>query len=609
MYPESFKDELKNKVNISEVVSKALALKSRGKDYVGLCPFHKEKTPSFTVNDMRRSYHCFGCGAHGDIFTFVMKTEGLDFKRAIEKIAVDYGISLPKLIESKKTDEEKREIELLYEINEEACRFFEENIFKPGGKGGVNYARKRGLKDKDIKKFRIGFALNNFNSLLNHLKDSGYSEKDAVNAGVIVEKEGKIYDKFRNRLMFPVLDMKGRVIAFTGRIIDDGMPKYMNSPETKIYHKSNILFNYFFARKPIYQAGYGVLVEGNLDTISLFIGGVENVVAPMGTAVTESQLRNLWRTTDRIVVCLDGDTAGRKASKRISELVLPILTVNKSVDFAFLPKDKDPDDFIREYGKYQLMKVFENSLSLSDFIWYSQLEKLGLNGKSFESASPELKAKLESNLSNVSNKIQNDVLRRHFGNHYKKKIWFTKKRTRKSQLKSKTGINYLTKVPAVNTIDKIREKITKCEKKILLYIIEYPNVSEQLFEKFGINVCALNFCDAETLAILNLFEEFYDKNSFNKEKFIVELENNNFNNYLKYRKTFLDSGYSGSVGDAKVLAILNRLVLEREIAILEVELKNIAYENADLEKIKILQNQLNELRQRKVLLDNEFDFI
>jgi DNA primase len=361
VYPPRFLEELKNKINLSDLVSKKVALKARGKDFVGLCPFHNEKTPSFTVNDIKGFYHCFGCSAHGDIFSFLMETEGLSFKEAIEKLATDNGIDLPKLQKSEKGEEERKEIETLLMINEKACCFFESNLYKKFGLSGLNYARKRGLEDRDLKKFRIGFAFDDFNMLRDFLKKEGFSEAEILEAGIAGGEKGKLYDKFRNRLMFPVIDKRGRVIAFTGRIIDDGMPKYMNSPETKIYHKGDVLFNYYFARKSIYDEKYAILVEGNLDAISLSINGVENVVAPMGTAITENQLLSLWKATDEIVLCLDGDEAGRKASARISKLVLPLINANRNIRFAFMPDGKDPDNFIKENGKTAILRVLKRS--------------------------------------------------------------------------------------------------------------------------------------------------------------------------------------------------------------------------------------------------------
>ena len=604
MYSPSFLEELKSKINLSEVISKKVSLKSRGRDYIGLCPFHNEKTPSFSVNDMKGFYHCFGCSAHGDIITFLMETEGLSFKDAIEKLAVDFGIPLPKLEKSKKTDKEREDIDILFDINEQACKFFEANIFKSFGKAGLIYAKKRGLTKANLKKFRIGFAFDDFNMLQNHLKARGFSKAEILKAGVISKSEKGVYDKFRNRLMFPVIDKRGRVIAFTGRVIDDGMPKYMNSPETKIYHKGDVLFNYFFARKAIYDEKYAVLVEGNLDAISLSIGGVENVVAPMGTAITENQLLDLWKGTDEIIICLDGDKAGKKASIRISNLVLPLIGANKNLKFAFMPDGVDPDNYIRQYGQNALVTLLKKALPLSEFIWYSETKKLKI--EDISNANPESKVKLEKNLFNIVDKIQDTFSQKHFRDFFKNKFWSFKK-TKNKIVKSQLS-PALHNVVANHTVSKIKELIEKCEYQICSLIIKYPNLIERIFREYNIDIYSLNFYKKEILIILSILEKFSEDKNFNENNFKKELEKNGLNGYLEYNEIFLNH-CSSSIDENKALLRINRTIIERDISMIEIELKETVIKNEDLEKIKILQFQLKKLKRKKFLLDNEANFV
>lgn len=292
MYGDRFLEDLKSRITLSDVIGRDVRLVRRGIHKVACCPFHKEKTPSFSVNDERGFYHCFGCGVSGDVISYTMAKNGLTFGDAVKKLAMDYGIELPQ--NEKKFIQEQKELndqrQLIYRINEFTCQFFEKNIFNEEGRAGLIYIQNRGLSKDDIKKFRIGFAPNGFGTLRTHLNSLGFDDNILQTAGILASGDRGFFDKFRNRVMFPVLDNLGRVIAFSGRVINStDMPKYMNSPETPIFHKGNTLFNYYHASKAISASGQALLVEGNLDAIGLAIKGVENAVAPMGTAITTQQ--------------------------------------------------------------------------------------------------------------------------------------------------------------------------------------------------------------------------------------------------------------------------------------------------------------------------------
>lgn len=592
MYPESFIKELENTITISDLIGRKLPLKRRGRDFVACCPFHHEKTPSFSVSDLKGIYHCFGCGESGNIFTFIMKTEGFGFKEAVEYIANLYGISLPKL-ENKKEfkKEEIDEIELLYKINELSCRFFEENLFKFYGKDALAYATKRGLSRENIKKFRIGFAPDDYSMLMVFLKEQGFDEKIMEKSGVISKGDKGYYDKFRNRLMFPVFDKKGRVVAFQGRILGDGMPKYMNSPETKIFIKGNTLFNYYFARKSIYDNAFGVLVEGNMDAISLSVNGVENVVAPMGTGITENQIRELWSSTNDIFVCLDGDSAGQKASQRLAKLVLPIISTGKNIKFVFLPKNTDPDDFIRKYGRIEFDKLLKTSISLSDYLWDNELESLKIDSGSV--IVPEKKAQLEKGIFKLLDLIKDLKLKSHFEQFYRNKIWKIDRISKKEKNEVKSNIKKV-----VSRVDlKTSEKAENRERKIVSLIVKYPNLVKNLFEKYAIDIFSINFFDEKASDVINIIEECFDLDDGvnNLHKVLVK---NELSDYITYNDDIcFNNSCVNSLTEEKSLEIVNILLLEKEVILLEFDLKE-ASKNGDIVKSKKLSEEILSLKSK-----------
>lgn len=597
MYPESFVKELESTISISDLIGRKLPLKRRGRDFVACCPFHHEKTPSFSVSDAKGIYHCFGCGKTGNIFTFVMETEGLNFKEAIEYIANMYGIQLPKIEKVKKEQkkEEIDEIDLLYKINEETCKFFEKSLFEFYAKDAQLYAKKRGLTKTNIKKFRIGFAPDDYSMLINHLKNLGYKEEMMEKAGVVAKGDKGYYDKFRNRLIFPVLDKKGRIIAFTGRILDDGMPKYMNSPETKIYIKGNTLFNYYFARKAIYDNKSIVLVEGNMDALSLFINGVENVVAPMGTGITENQIKELWISTDNIYVCLDGDKAGQKASVRLAKLVLPLISVGKNISFAYLPDNLDPDDFIRQYGKIEFNNLLKNSISLSNYLWNNELSEL--NVVEDTEISPEVQAKLENNILKLVSVIKDTRLKEHFTKFYKNKLW--KLNTFHNKANKKTEIKKVNTKVDLQTA----EKIEKCEKKICKLLVDFPNLVNDLLDQ-KIDIFNQIFLNEKCAKIIDVLEKNLNKNKEELEKILVE---NNLDNYIKNNDILANSSYISTLNQDKSLRIVQILLLQKEVMLLEFDLKEIS-NSADKTKSNALNNEIIRLNKKIKLLLSENNF-
>ena len=426
-------------------------------------------------------------------------------------------------------------------------------------------------------------------------------------AGVISSNEKQFYDKFRNRVMFPVLDKSGKVIAFSGRAINNvDMPKYMNSPETPLYHKSDVLFNYFFAKKAIYDKKNAILVEGNLDAISLSVNGIENVVAPMGTAITEQQIRELWKITDEIIVCLDGDQAGQKAAKRVGMLVLPILIASKSLRFIRLPDNLDPDDFIKEYGKIEFEKLVNNkdkSVNLSEFLWNCELAEQNINiTKSY--ITPEEKNKLEFNINLLLKKIKDPIVLKNFQNFYKNKLFLIDRNNSKndklgSLYKNTTKIDYGKKVSSINSIQNLKDRIINVEKSMVNIIYKDISIINDFFKKYEVNLLSIDFFDKNISKILNIF---YDKlnNNIDDDKFIFnELEKNDFKLY-----TYVDR-LLGVDSINNSLEYLYGLFLERSILVLEIELKKLAQDNNNEEKRKAIYGDLELLRKKMTDLEND----
>jgi len=359
-------EEIRRSANIREIVSEYVTVKKTGRNYVGLCPFHAEKTPSFHVNEERGSFKCFGCGAGGDVFRFYMMMAGVPFPEAVREIAGRYGIRLPQRPLSPRQKEENDQNQELYTITEDAARHFRNQLCGPSGEAPRRYLSERGISSSCIEVFGLGYAPHLWEGLVSYLKKKGCSFDLALKAGLIRpgQREGSYYDYFRDRVMFPIQDVRGRVIGFGGRILDAGEPKYLNSPESPIYSKSGSLYGLFQARQAIQKEGRVILVEGYFDTLSLFSHGIHNVVAPLGTALTRTQLQILKRYSQSMVLVFDGDEAGVKAMARSLPLFLSERIEARAV---VLPGGKDPDDFVCEEGDDAFRELIVRAPSVLDF--------------------------------------------------------------------------------------------------------------------------------------------------------------------------------------------------------------------------------------------------
>ncbi len=354
----SIVDEIKSRCNIVDVIGKHVALKRTGSSYKGLCPFHNEKTPSFVVSESKQFYNCFGCGESGDVISFVMKFENIDFRTAISKIAESYGIDMDKY--GFRNESRKNKI---YELNRKAAVYFFRNLTeKPNT--GFGYLKKRGLNARTITKFGIGYAEDSWNGLINYLESEGYDVNLMMEAGLVSKSKEHYYDKFRNRVIFPIFNTRGKVIGFGGRTLGSNGPKYLNSPESQVFSKKNNLYGLNLTRQDINNNGYAIIVEGYMDLVSLYQNGITNVAATLGTALTENQCKLLKRYTENVVLAYDADAAGQQAALRGIELLHDAGLKSKVLHVS---DGKDPDEFIRRNSREAFLNLIDDSLSYADY--------------------------------------------------------------------------------------------------------------------------------------------------------------------------------------------------------------------------------------------------
>ena len=366
MIPDSFKQDLLNRVDIVDVVSRYVQLKKGGANYLGLCPFHGEKTPSFTVSPSKQFYHCFGCGAHGNAIGFQMEYGGMGYVDAIKDLAASAGMQVPELRPRTAEEAARQERETdLYDVMEKAMAFYRAQL--KGSPRAIEYLKGRGLTGEIAARFRVGYAPDGWQGLKETFPE--YEDKALVECGLVIEgDEGKRYDRFRDRVMFPILNARGAVVGFGGRVLGDGEPKYLNSPETSLFQKGQEIYGLVQARDSIRASGRVLVVEGYMDVVALAQFEVGYAVATLGTATTPIHVAKLLRLADEIVFCFDGDTAGRKAARRALEVGLPVAPDNKPIKFLFLPEGEDPDTYIRRHGKEQFESLVHSAETLSQFL-------------------------------------------------------------------------------------------------------------------------------------------------------------------------------------------------------------------------------------------------
>jgi DNA primase len=417
-FPPRFLDELRARVSLAEVVGRHMRLIKRGREYIGLCPFHNEKTPSFSVVEDKGFYHCFGCGAHGDVIGFAMQKQNLSFPEAVEELARQAGLDVPK-----PSHEEREKFERQATIQgavEAACAFFEEALHAPQGREARLYLERRGLDLDTLRRFRLGYAPDGRDALKRALAKD-FPEPLLIEAGLVHRRDGgDSFDYFRHRVMFPIGDRRGRIIAFGGRVLGEGQPKYLNSPETPLFHKGRVLYGWAQARLAAAKPAAGaqptaIVTEGYMDVIALHRAGFASAVAPLGTALTETQLDELWRIAPEPVLCFDGDAAGQRAAGRALDRALPLLKPGHSLRFATLPPGEDPDTLILRQGVAAMREVLESARPLAEVLW--EIES------AHKTETPEQRAALEHRLEERVRVVADRSVQEHYRSFFRNRLY------------------------------------------------------------------------------------------------------------------------------------------------------------------------------------------
>ncbi len=498
-FPSEFLDELHNRVALADVIGRRVKLTRRGREHLGLCPFHNEKTPSFTLNEDKGFYHCFGCGAHGDVIEFVMRSENLPFPEAVERLAADAGLTVP---ESSPQDREReKQRHSLLEVVEAAADWFTEQLVGKGGSQAHAYLQERNLDQEALDTFRLGFAPDARAALKQALVARGIHEKLLIDAGLVITPEDgrDSYDRFRNRVIFPITDRRGRVIAFGGRALVEEVPapdggtrkiaKYLNSPETPLFHKGHVLYGLARALPAMRDTGQALVTEGYMDVIALHRAGLACAVAPLGTALTEDQMRLLWRAVDEPVLCFDGDAGGTRAAARAAERALPLLTPGKSLRFANLPAGEDPDSLIKQGGRNAMDTVIANAQPLSEVIWEMETSLQSVD-------TPERRAGLESRLMARIRTIAHHTVQDHYARDVKDRLWRAFRDTRAPSVQ-KTASCLRSPIPLAATGRGVggtgagagmggrTDPQVEREKVLLALVIAHPRILDDVVEQLG----------------------------------------------------------------------------------------------------------------------------
>jgi DNA primase catalytic core len=581
----NFVEQLRSRITVSSIISNKVELKKRGREFTGLCPFHSENTPSFTVNDHKQFYHCFGCGEHGDIVGFVMKIYGLTFIEAVEKLAATQGLKLPKMsLKEAYAENEKQD---LYDILQKTMLFFISQLKSIKGYDAREYLEQRKIDVKWQKYFSIGFAPSG-NGLLKHLSQFKISPQLMQKAGLVAfDDAGKAFDLFRNRIIFPIFDTRNRVIAFGGRIFnkDQKGPKYYNSPETLVFHKGNNLYGENLINYSHDGSNKIIVTEGYMDVIALYKAGIENAVAPLGTAITDKQILKLWRISQDPIICLDGDNAGKKAAFKAAKLALPLLKSGNSLCFTTLPANKDPDDVINENGIGYFNNLLANTIPLAEYIWQYEYNNSKLD-------TPEQKALFTDKIYENINLIQDKNTKNYYQRFFQNQIWH------KLNVRTKSK----EKIDNEHLYYEINSKITQAELMLINVILHHENILNH--EDIYHQLLTIDFNAEYANNLVGLIVDYHDNKLVTKSGRILDfikqkLPENQFN------KILLPTNIAGENDPSKYLILWEVNFLNYQIAIMEEERKMfLKLMNEESEKkaglllahIRDLQNKLRILK-------------
>ena len=511
---ENVKEEIKNKLKLSQVISKNLALKKKdNSNFLALCPFHKEKTPSFTISDEKGFYHCFGCGKHGDVFSYIMETENLGFLDALSNLAEQAGIVI-----SDYNTNERSDLRVLYDIVRRVSDSYIKNFNSPIGEKARKYLAERNCDPHLIKDFLIGYSgnLKSNKYLVSHILKEGYLIDDIIKVGLAKKyQNNNLVYYFQERLMIPILNNSGRVIAFGGRLLRSGEPKYLNSPETTLFRKGKLLFGVFNAKKLIKKKRF-IVCEGYMDVIALTKFGYP-CVATLGTSVTEDQINNIFSLSENAFLVFDGDEAGKKASLRVFEKNLPILKINHNFKFVFLPEKMDPEDYLTKYGENEFEKLLDNALSMLDLLWSEGM-------KSVKGNQPETNAIFWSFLRNKVNSIEDFNLKLAFRDEIERRIKVYRQKNNSFNNIKPNDFKY--KSYKLLQQQKLPKTGVEIKFEAIIYIIsKYPSMCSIFNEKLSF----LDFKDQNLNAIKDMILELvFNKPTINSEDLNAELINKGF---------------------------------------------------------------------------------
>ena len=587
-YSDELLDEIKSKNDIVDIVSQYVVLKRTGRNYMGLCPFHKEKSGSFCVSPDKQIFHCFGCGVGGNVFHFISKIENLNFKESVEMLANRAGVELPVSSNSAEDDKRERLKSRVYEVNKCAAEFYHENLYKPTAKPGQEYVKKRHLDNKTLKAFKIGYS-GRFNELYTELKSKGFTEEEIL-ASCLVNKnpDGKFIDRFRNRLMFPIFDTHERVIAFGGRVLDDSKPKYINSPEDIVYSKGRHLFAFNIARK--YNSKTIIMLEGYMDAVSLHQRGIHNAVATLGTALTEAQGRLLRRSCEKVIIGYDADGAGQAATLRGLEILQ-----NLGCDIRILQIEgaKDPDEFVVKYGPERFQMYVDKAISLVEF-------KVKMLKKSLDLDNVNDKIKFLNEVAKIVAKVENSMEREVYVDkislEYKvskdaiyaeiNKLLYANSRTEQKLEKKVVPVKNVSIQQDEQPVD---VKTKRLESLVIYLLINYPDKSfERLKKLIDNNVIKIE----RNKVIINKLYEEHEKGNINIENILDLFEDEITVNYLS---GIMSSDFEITDVDKCIEDVLvtyrKELLLQRRNEILG----KIDNSNLTKEEVANLEAQLNEV--------------
>ena len=545
MLPEEFIREIRDSVKLSEIISRKVKLTKKGKNFLGLCPFHNEKTPSFNVNDDDGYYHCFGCGAHGDNISFIRTSENKSFMEAVEFLADISSIKIPKSnFENSDLYNEKK---VLLEITELSAQYFSNNLFSQQGKGSLRYLRSRGLNDHAIKKFRIGYAADF--GLKKFLSSKGFSENMMIKAGMLRSYENNSYQEvFRNRIIFPIFDKRNNVIAFGARALFNSKAKYINSPNTSLFQKSKNLYGISHLKNQDTNTKRLLIVEGYMDVITIYQTKIALSVAPLGTAISEKQIELIWDLNKKPILCLDGDSAGEMAAWRFINRLMPLIKIGYEVSFAWLPKGKDPDEMLRnsEYDKF--LEIISNPRTLIETIWDILLKKHDISNV-------DARALLWAEAKEIVRKIKDNNLNKAYSDEIYKIINSSR------NINNNFSLNFKSERPYIG-----RQTLLD---SILLFLTLYPKLALDYSEQ----LVKLNFNNKSKNKILLILLDMIITNE--------NLDRTEFNNHLK------------TIGLSNILSNLNTGSI----------IKRIGYDPLLLDKDKI-EKHFSSLLER-VLAENK----